>query len=878
VSAVVVVTLALAGAAAVAAAVHHFGRDLPRFDSLRDYRPPVVTRVLARDGTPIATWYRERRRVLPLDRIPELLVQAVVAAEDDQFFHHEGLDYAGIVRALWANVRHGRVVQGGSTITQQVLKNFLLQDRDRWARKAQELLLARRIESNLTKYDLLYLYLNHIYFGHGCYGVAEAARFYFDKDVMDVGLAEAALLAGVLNGPAVYSPLRHPEAAKRRQRYVLKALARSGYVSEADAQAAERAPVVLHGVEDPWADLAPYYGEHVRQELAGRYGVDRVYEDGLSVRTAVDPVMQAAARDALRRGLERYDRGRGWRGPLAHLGEARAAPLVTALKARHTRLAEAAAERARGAAEAGFSGAAYDDTLPLVWDLAAVPDDVWKGSPGAIAGHARFPRLAVGGRYAGVVTRAGAKNAAVALGGVEATLDFAAVKWAHRKGRPPKQVSDAVSPGDVVTVEIAARPAAGAAKATLWQWPEVQGAIVALDPSTREVLAMVGGYDFGASPLNRAVQSQRQPGSAFKPILYTAAVNSRRYHGATIVRDAPFEYIDPWTHRVWRPENFNGEYRGELPLRQALAQSLNTVAVRVAQDIGTRRLVEMARRMGVTSELYDGLPLALGSSAVTLMELVNAYAVLASGGRLADPVLAWEVRDRDGRVLEATVSQPRQVLQPAVAAVVTDLLRSVVEEGTGEAVKAVGRPVAGKTGTTNDHRDVWFIGFTPQVVAGVWVGYDTPRPMGKGATGGGAAAPIWREFIETALNAQGAPVVAFAEAEGIERVRVDVPKLPPSMSAAVLEAVEARRKAGEEGSAPVMEERFEPMLPGTAPAPEEGEPTMDEHDDAARQGLTDLIRKALGGAGTVGGSGSGSGPGSGPGSGSGDRPPPSPAP
>lgn len=799
---------------AVAGAVTTFAwtRELPAFDTLKDYRPLVSTRVYGSDGSEVFAFARERRTVVPFDQIPDVMKKAVLAAEDANFYQHEGVDFMAMARCLAKGVLRGGVACGGSTITQQVVKTFLLQSDWRVKRKVKELVLAPRLEKNLTKDEILYLYLNQIYLGHRRYGVEEASRFYFGKGVHDLSVGEAAMLAGLVQSPERLSPAKHPDAAKARQKYVLRRMVEVGFLDPkvAEAEAARPVRVVRH--EEP---AGPWYADAVRKILEARYGALAVETGGLVVDVAMNPFMQRAAESALESDLRAVDKRHGWRGAPQHLDPKQ---VEAALPLWRERLS--AVKPLRGEV--------------LVWDLGRVdPDEIDSEAEADLKRRVRVRPLEAGEIYAALVEKVEAASAQVDLGGARGIVPLSQCSWARRWNPTawtpaPKRMSDVVKPGDIVQVRVlpgkqepadlvrGGRPLSLA----LEQVPRVQGALVAIDPATRGVRALVGGYDFAASQFNRALQAHRQPGSAFKPFVWGAAVESRRFTPATVVYDTPDLYRDPWTGKEWKPQNYErDEYDGPMLLSSALAYSKNTVSAKLVDSLGVDAVISFARRAGIESELPQTLSLALGTGEVTPLELVNAYATFAADGFYAPPVLVTRVRDRDGNVLEETPprgpprryaeagepqavpaapqavaaapqavaaapqavpvqaqagSAPAQVgagISPDVAYVVLSMMRDVVAYGTGKAASALGRPAAAKTGTAQEHRDAWFVGMTPDLAAGVWVGFDSHDPLGAHATGAGAALPAWLGFMKAAVGAR--PAVDFPPPPGVEFVRVD---------------------------------------------------------------------------------------------------------
>ena len=812
-------TLGALGAAVGGLVFWAWTRELPAFDTLKDYRPLVATRALGTDGSEVFSFARERRTVVAIDQIPAVLKQAVISAEDARFYQHEGINYLAMFRCVARGVLSGRIRCGGSTITQQVVKTFLLANDWKYKRKVKELVLAPRLEQNLKKDEILWLYLNQIYLGHRRYGVEEASRYYFGKPVGELTLGEAAALAGTIQSPARLSPVAHPKAAKVRQTYVLRRMAEDGYITaeQAEAEIARPIAVTPPEPEPPGAS----YADVVRRYLDARYGSDRVETGGLVVKVAMDAAMQRQAEAALEADLRLVDRRQGWRGPLLTLTPEQ---LATALPAWRERLAAAAARGGQG----------------LVWDLASVdPDELDPGTDPASADLRRMIRvrpLAADGLQAALVTAVDDRKATLDLGGATGTIPFSDLGWA-RKWNPtsgtaaPRSVKQVLAVGDVVLTRVlpsAARPEAVARAGrplalSLEQRPRVQGALVAIEPVSRQVRALVGGAGALRSQFNRATQARRQPGSSFKAFVWGAAIESRRFTPSTLVYDTPDLYRDPWTGKEWKPRNYErDQFDGPMLLKSALAHSKNTVSVKLTDALGPDAVIAFARRMGIESDLPRNLTLALGTGEVTPLELTNAYASITALGRFLPPAFVLEVSDRDGNVLETWLPPteapaplpipvgplrldgtapgeagaaaapspqpgvaagndpapttpdftiPATGTRPEVAFVLTDMLRDVVEHGTGIGAKALARPAAAKTGTAQDHRDAWFVGYTPDLVAGVWIGFDDHAPLGPRETGAGAALPAWLAFMKGALGDR--PTMEFLAPEGVQFARID---------------------------------------------------------------------------------------------------------
>ncbi len=714
-----------AGVLAAAGFYFYLGEDLPQIGSLKDYRPPVITTVYSDDGRKIGEFYKERRIVVPLSDISPMLKAAFIAAEDARFYQHEGIDFASIVRAFFKNIEAGAIVQGGSTITQQVTKSFFLTPEKSYGRKFKEAILAYRIEKALTKEEILYLYLNQIYLGHGAYGVQAAAENYFGKSAKDLSLAECAMLAGLPQAPSTYSPLRNPDKAKERQIYVINRMVAEGLITNLEATEAIQHKLEIQPRKNWFIEEVPYYAEHVRQYVENRYGADTLYTGGLGVHAAVNIELQNIAKLAIEAGLRDLDKRQGYRGPLSRL------------------------------------------------DLEKI-ESFSKTLQEEIGTHPLDPGKIVKGVVVDVKDEPA--RASVRIGNRLQTLLLEDMKWA-RKPDPDvahyeaelKRPSDALAVGDIVWVKIKATPK-GSQTLELEQDPLVQGALLCLETETGHVKAMVGGRDYRESQFNRATQSRRQPGSAFKPIIYAAAID-KGYTPATVIIDSPIVFKDSAHASAWKPKNYKETFFGPTLFREALAKSRNVVTVKILQDIGIDWAIDYARKLGITSHLNRDLALALGASGVSLLELTGAYSVFANSGYRVAPVFITRILDRKGDVLEETPPKIVKVIEKNTAYLMTSLLESVVKDGTGWRLRALGRPVAGKTGTTNDLFDAWFVGYTPRYVTGVWVGFDEERSLGKGETGSRAASPIWLEFMKRTLADK--PVRVFQVPEGVVFTKID---------------------------------------------------------------------------------------------------------
>lgn len=837
---------AVLGGLAVALFLTWVWHDLPPLDTLKAYEPALVTKVWDRRGSLLADYALERREIVALESMPEHLRQAFLAAEDDNFYDHFGIEPLGILRAAWANFVAGGVVQGGSTITQQVARTFFLTQKRTIMRKVREILLSLRLETNLSKDEILFLYLNQLYLGRGAYGVEAAAQLYFGKSVGDLTAAESAVLAGLPPAPSSYAPHVSPRKARVRQLYVLRRMLDLGWLSPDAYETARNEPVAIRRWEAPFWN-APYAADAIRQWLIERFGEDAVLRGGLHVYSTLDLELDRKARAAVRGGLEALDRRLGWRGPVTHVA---AAARGEWLRNQARALDEVLVEHAEGSVMA-WVGPTVDTA-----DAGTAPTTTLPGPVTATIDETlEFQALVTG------FTRGKAAWLDFGLGVGRIPLE--AMRWARRPNPelttiddPVRRPEDRLKLGDVVRVgrwrldpeaeptdaklfaSLARVPAdrRGALVLEPRQAPEVQGALVALDPKSGEVLAVAGGYDFARSQFNRALDARRQPGSAFKPIVYALALESGMTP-ATVIVDTPIVYEDAEREFRWKPKNYEGKFYGRMTLTDALTHSRNVVTIQLVRTLGLRPVQDMARRLGIGSPMPDDLSMALGSGVVTPLELTRAYATFAGGGRRVEPFLVREVRDATGRVVyryeppiegltafpfdpwtEAPPPVSREVpfglrrpnpvsapalaefpeaISPETAYQMTYLLRSVVERGTGWRARRTGRPAAGKTGTTDDNIDSWFVGFTPELAAGVWVGYDQLQPLGRNETGGRAAAPIWTDFIAAAVPKGAAD---FAIPPGIHFERVDAetgePATPISRKTLVMPFREGQAPGG----------------------------------------------------------------------------------
>lgn len=762
--------LLASGLAAVIGLFAYFYFRTPQIEALKNYSPPMVSEVFAADDVKIGEFYRERRLPAQREEIPSLLMKAFVASEDDNFFQHPGIDLRGVVRAMIKNLLAGEVKQGGSTITQQVAKSLLLSSERTFTRKIKEAILAYRIEKYLTKEEILDIYLNQIYLGHGSYGVKAAADNYFGKELSDLNLAEMAILAGLPQAPSRDSPVIHPERAKQRQQYVLQQMEKNGIITREQREEALRTLVRVTGKRNYTEEMAPSFTEQVRRYLVEKYSNETLLNGGLKVFTTLHFRYQQAAQAALREGLRELDKRQGWRGPLNHL------------------------EGSKGEEFARQSKELWGTAKPVAED-----------------------------RYEALVTdvRDEAQAIAVAFGPHLGILPFPLAAWALKPNTPSKKVvpSALLKKGDLLLVRLAAEAELDKASlrklaktfpghyvVALEQEPQVQGALVSLDPRSGEIRAMVGGYDFRTSQFNRAMQARRQPGSAFKPIIFSAALD-HGYTAASMIIDSPVVFDDSVKGEKWKPKNYGGKFEGEIIFRDALIQSRNIPTVKIVEDIGVDYLIAYAEKLGYPQTLQRDFSIALGSAVISPLELATIYCIFANGGIKVEPRFIRRVVGRDGSVLEShdptdfalspseeaafltsaldkqaqmmkkmaeikseveaepnlyseeekiELANPDRVLSPQTAYLMTNLLKEVVTSGTGYRARALNRPAAGKTGTTDDSADAWFIGYTPDLLAAVWAGFDdNSKSLGNQETGARAASPMWLKFMQQALQEEG---------------------------------------------------------------------------------------------------------------------------
>jgi penicillin-binding protein 1A len=699
----------LVASATLGALAGYFMRfDLPDVRALEDYNPPQMTRVVAADGAMLETFAEQRRILIEYRDIPQVFLQALIASEDANFYRHTGIDLKGVLRAAWRDLRSLRLAQGASTLTQQLARNLFLKPDKTIRRKVQEALLALEIERQYTKQEILGFYCNQIYMGHGRYGLEAASRFYFGVPARELQLVEAATLAGLIQRPEGLTPLRHPERAFRRRNYVLRRMVEIGVLNAEAAAPLREQPIEL--VARKRLDLAPHFVEEVRRWLQKEYRSANLYQAGYTVHTTLDPQLQGFANEAMDRGLRELDRRQGWRGVAAHVPP---------------------------------------EEDPATW----TPPEGWDEAP------------AVGLVHEGVVVSVTQDEASVRVGPYRGSLGAEQVKWTDET-----DLAKLLQVGDRIQVRLQGLAADGAAEFTLEQEPQVEAALVALDPSTGEVKALVGGFDYERSEFNRAVQARRQTGSAFKPFVYAAALVSGLTLADTLL-DEPTVFLDRRAPDPYQPENYSNKYYETVTLRTALEKSANISTVKLLNRIGYDVIIDTARRLGIRSELRPYASIALGSFETTLMELTSAYSTFAHQGVRVEPHLVTEVLDSNGDLVERIEPEVSEGISPQIAYLMNRLLSGVITDGTGRGAASLGRNLAGKTGTTDDSTDAWFIGYSPDLAVGVWVGFDDPASLGRRETGARAALPIWRAFMEQALDAL--PEREFPMPPGLSVVSVD---------------------------------------------------------------------------------------------------------
>jgi len=758
---IILLVLLICGAIALAILYYYLSEDLPHISSLTDYTPPTVTTVYSDDNRKIAEFFNERRLVIPLEEMPDLLLQAFIAAEDSRFYDHEGIDFVSIIRAFFRNLEAGTIVQGGSTITQQVTKSFLLSPERSYTRKIKEAILARKIDKTFTKDEILFLYLNQIYLGHGAYGVESAAENYFGKHAKELNLAECAILAGLPQAPSKDSPFLHPERAKERQIYVLNRMVKEEFITDIEASEAINMKLDIKPRRNWYIEEVPFYTEYIRQYVERVYGRDILYNKGLKIYSTVNIEMQKAAREEIGKGLYALDKRQGYRGALQNIKAEETTEFINQLQ---ESLKKHPIEKDR-----------------IIKGVVTAVDDAQK-------------------------------TVTVRLGKASGIIKLADMDWA-RKPNPDvraykgmvKKPSIVLKAGDVILVRVMEKIVdTDNWQLALEQEPKAESAVMCMETGTGNVKTMVGGFDFKRSQFNRALQSRRQPGSAFKPIIYAAALDrgetpiagEKGYTPATIIIDSSIVFRDKAHDFTWKPKNYKETYYGPTRMRVALAKSRNVVTIKILEDVGVGYVIDYAKKLGIQSTLSPNLSIALGSSGVSLLELTGAYSVFANQGYFIKPIFITRIEDRNGKVLEEAVREQTKAIGKNTAFVVTSLLEGVVREGTGARVKALKRPVAGKTGTTNNLFDAWFMGFTPDHVTGCWVGLDEESSLGVGENGSKTAIPIWLGFMEKIYKDK--PVKVFKVPEGVVFAKIDA----KTGLLAIPESEETLVECFKEGTAP----------------------------------------------------------------------------
>ena len=730
----------------------YYSHRLPDFTSLKERNLNAYSIVYSEEDEVVGKFLVDNRIPIPYERIPKQLINAFIAAEDAEFFQHKGIDYKGILRAMFKNLIAGRIVQGGSTITQQVTKTFFLTPKRSLLRKLKEVAYSFGLERDLSKEEILTLYLNNIYLGNGAYGVEAAAESYFNKRAEQLNVAEIAMMAGLVKAPSRYSPVNNLKRAKDRQAYVLTRMTELGFISPEQKEKNLRIPLKIQSRESAYFSKAPYFTEFIRHQVERKYGKEKLYQEGLRIYTTIDLSLQRTAQKSVETGLRELDKREGFRGPLHTLSPKEVKELLNKKKGSLTPLPQ---------------------------------NEIFEGVVLSKEDSKKFYTIWVEDR--------------------KGILPFSEMSWAlnikptpNYKPQKVKTPGDLLNPGDVIHVRVKETSKKDQPTVlTLEQEPLVQGALLCLDPKTGHVRAMVGGRDFSESQFNRAISSRRQPGSAFKPIIYAAALE-KGYTPSTILMDSPVEYSDPDGGTYWAPKNYDKNFMGPITFRNALAHSRNVVTVKILEDIGVGYALKFIKSLGIESPIKRDLSIALGTSGISMLELTSAFAVFANGGERVKPIFIKKIVTMKGEVLEEntpyieleekeeeeeTPETPSPVLKERAisvqnAFIMTHLLQGVVQHGTGQRAKVLGRPIAGKTGTSSDYSDAWFIGYTPSLLTGVWVGFDDKTSLGKNETGSRAALPIWIYFMDQALK--NTPIETLKPPKGITLIKVNIETGLPS--------------------------------------------------------------------------------------------------
>ncbi|MBF0202774.1 MAG: PBP1A family penicillin-binding protein [Desulfamplus sp.] len=759
----------------------HINHGLPKINNLTDYRPPTITNVFSDDGTKIGEFYKERRIVMPLSDMPPDLINAFIAAEDSRFREHVGIDLIGIIRAFIKNMRAGSIVQGGSTITQQVTKSFLLTPERTYKRKIKEAILAYRIDKTFSKEEILFLYLNQIYLGHAAYGVEAAAENYFGKPAKDLSLAECSMLAGLPQAPSRYSPFKNPELARQRQIYVLNRMLEENYISKDQMNQAMSVNLDIKPRKNWFSETVPWYTEYVRRYVIEKYGEDMIYNQGINIYTAVNIEFQKIAEKAVLNGLAAIDKRHGYGGPLKNISS-------LGIDSFSRKIAASIPNGGILEKNKVYKGVIID--LEVDKDISRV-----KVRVGNISGIIDISDMPWAMQQIESTDNAQAESSSEAQFSKDSSQtalkigDVFMVKALReiedtKESKKRNENADKQNKKNTEQNEIELEKESGEGKKSenkksvkqktknaqnmVWEFslelePQVEGSLISIEAETGHVKAMVGGRNYQRSQFNRAVQSKRQPGSAFKPIIYAAALD-KGYTTSSIIIDSPIAFKDG-SNKIWKPQNYKEAFYGPTRLREALVKSRNVVTVKIVQDIGVDYVIEYARKLGITSPIEKNLSIALGSCGLPLVELVKAYTVFSNLGYLVEPVFITKIVGRDNQIVEEAYSKKEKVIDMSTAYIMTNMMESVVQSGTATKAKELGRPAAGKTGTTNDIHDALFVGYTPRYTTGVWVGFDKDKSLGSGESGAKSALPIWLEYMKGAL--EGKSVMSFNVPEGV---------------------------------------------------------------------------------------------------------------
>ena len=783
--------------------------DLPKLDSIEDYKPYLINEVYDREDRLVAEFILQRRTVVPVWQVPEHVKNAFIAAEDADFYNHNGVDYWGIIRAVIAEFNYrlvGGKRVGGSTITQQTAKTMLLTRSRTYSRKIKELVLAKRMEDKLTKDEILNIYLNQIYFGHGVYGIEEAAKYYYGIKAEQLSLGQAAALASIPKSPNRINPVSNPERTQTRRAYVLNSMSEKGFISHATAQRALSEKITSNHVlpKKPYLNAAPYFTEALRKQLVKEMGSEGLYRGGLKIYATLDLTVQKSAIRSLRRGLRLMDTRQGYHGPQIRFQSDVLEQVADDLALAKTLIPpDVRAEN-------------------KVWNLRNLTKNTFINAPETINEYVQYVPLEKGAKLSAPVLHVSDKNqrAKIDLGTTEGFVNFESIKWARdfstdESYPSPKKISQVIHKGDVIPLKVLSlEPLI----LTLEQPPRVQGALVAIEPQSHEVLALVGGYDFNESKFNRAIQAKRQPGSAFKPLLYSQALEREIMSPASLITDAPRVFYDGSGKNQWKPKNDTGKFLGDITLRTCLRKSINTCSVSILEKVGIKPMHEFGKKLGLNTEsnpFPHDLTLSLGSADMTPLNLVNAYTIFPNHGKYAPPILVKKITNLQDEIIFEAVPEESQAIRPETAYLMVNLMEDVIDRGTARRAKRLPYELAGKTGSTNDLRSTWFIGYSPNLVAGVYLGLDNNQPLGRREYATTNALPIWIEFMERTLRNR--PKAAFEEPEGLEWHLIDESSGLLSRKS-LLQQYTANKSGEDKSSMTTPDGTFlEAFIPGTAP-------------------------------------------------------------